>query len=150
MITALLMLLTPEGAGKKVLAFACGTVLVLVLISPFRDISAAELSNRITELTGLADNFAADTQSISEDVQKEILKERVEAYILDKAKDNQIDCTVKADLEKDKDGQYVVAAVTITLKTAGETVPEAFAREVREELGLPEGQPVLRTEGDDG
>ncbi len=124
---SLLLLLVPEGAGKRAAALACGAAMAVVLLSPLQGLtgeSAAAWIRRYAE-KGLPEGRV-------DAVEKEILCERVSAYIEARAAELGADLRAEAELVREGDS-FRVSAVRL-YGPAG--VPDNFDETVRQELGV--------------
>lgn len=105
--------LTPEGTVKKIENIVSGFLLLLILLSPFRQI-------QLQELTMSFDDYLEQIEVQTERYQQErsmewqaLIQENTAAYIRDKAKELGLECEVEVTVQLDEQQIPYPAEVSI-------------------------------------
>lgn len=130
-VGAALLLLVPEGAGRRVLALGIGAAVTVCVLSPLQGLQGEEVLRR---LRIYAENFSQREEEEEKSMQKEILCDQIAAYIETRAKELSIPCTAEVELAADGDSFRVA---WVTLQTKAED-PSALVTATAAELGLSE------------
>ena len=117
MLTALVLALVPEGPVRRVCRLACGLVLILVALSPLGTLDVTALSRALSRLSIETDAAQTGVEVRSRALICSIIKQKTEAYILDKATDLHAKLHVEVTVGEDS----LPAAVTLS----GEASPYA-------------------------
>ena len=140
LITAALLVsvaaaITPEGRVKRVVRFAGGLLLAIVLLRPVGEIDMTAMSQAIARVQMEYNENATGIRSASSQVQSAIISQQTEAYILSKAES--MGLALQVQVETQTDGVYPYPwAVTLTGPvTASEK--EVLARYIEENLAIP-------------
>ena len=143
MLTALVLALVPEGPVRRVCRLACGLVLILVTLSPLGTLDVTALSRALSRLSIETDAAQTGVEVRSRALICSIIKQKMEAYILDKAAG--LGLTVTADVSVDDSGAYPYPArVTIT-GSAGADARRALTESIERELAIPEERQEWRS-----
>jgi len=138
--------LTPKGRVYPVLRFVCGVVMVVVLVSPLREIDLTALSLNTERYSLEYEAIEANTKNAAEIYGRSIIESECAAYILDKAQVIGLSIeSVSVTAKRGDDGNYYPYEAVITLPigekasgNTGKSVEKGALREVVEaELGIP-------------
>lgn len=84
-ICGIALVITPGGRVKKALAVLCGAAMCVAFISPLAGIDLDGYSETLAGFKLEAESFAAQGESYSKNLNRTIIEDECEAYILDKA-----------------------------------------------------------------
>lgn len=147
LICALADGLMPRGAVKRVGRLVCGLVLLTAVLSPVVQLDLGG-AGRWTE-----DYFAQlelQEQELKEQVDvgmKAVIEQRCAAYIVDKAAQRGLECTVRVECRTEEEGLYVPDRGEIRGALTQEDRTE-LSRILEEDLGIPaERQSFMDEEG---
>ena len=113
LLGAVLMALVPKGAVQKTLRFFCGLLLILVTIGPVVQIDFDILSQSMADLEKESGQNTYEMEIENENLVASLIKEKTEAYILDKALQRNMTVEVVAEVQTKGDVPYP-CAVSIT------------------------------------
>lgn len=131
----LLLLVVPEGSGRRVTALALGAAMAVAVLSPLGDLRAEDITDK---LSSLAEGLAASGEADSLALQKEILTDELCAYIETRAES--LGCPVQAEVELQwQAGTFTVAAVYLQ-----GTCTEALVEELVRQLGCEKERIICR------
>ena len=83
---AAVLLLVPEGSGKRAVKLVCAAVLTILLIGPLRQLDASRLTDLIAVKKLKRSELAANAEELSEELLGNIIREETEEYIWDAAR----------------------------------------------------------------
>lgn len=84
-ICGIALVITPGGRVKKALTVLCGAAMCVAFISPLAGIDLDGYSETLAGFKLEAESFAAQGESYSKNLNRTIIEDECEAYILDKA-----------------------------------------------------------------
>lgn len=144
-ICALAMLLTPRVQAKQVLGILCGVMMMVAMFRPLVDFDLGDYGLNLSKYRSGAETLTADAEELRKSLDRNIIEEKLEAYILDKAQSmgSRLD-TVQVTLQWSTEGLWYPSAAELE----GE-YHEALARLIEAELGIPMQAQTWRTNGDD-
>ncbi len=130
LLSAILLALVPNGPIRRAATFVCGLILILVCLSPFRTLDLSALAQSISRLTMQEDAARTGVQVNSREITAELIKQKCEAYILDKAASMGLHLQAEVILETDSAYPYpssvrITGALTAEQKRALEAYIEA-------------------------
>lgn len=131
-LTAAAQSLIPEGAARKAAGFAGGLAMVCVLLGPLTGLDLRSANAAYADCAGEIEARRADLQSRSDEALEQLIAQRTEAYISDKAARMGVTCAARVLVEKNADGVPVPAEAELT----GACPPE-LAEALERELGIP-------------
>ena len=111
MLTAVARYLMPQGAVQQVGSLVCGMLLLWAVLKPLPFLTTARLWN--VDLDSRTKIAEEDLQQRSEQLLKSIIEQECEAYILDKAAELGVECTVHVDCELSETGTWIPDRVRI-------------------------------------
>lgn len=132
--------LTPKGGAKSVLKALCGIVMACALLLPLlrQDYSAYALN--LAKYRESARSVTQSAQENANDLNRRVIEEKLEAYIMDKAQTLGANVTnAEVSLRWSTDGVWYPVAVTVT----GE-YSDALADRIEGELGIGKREQVWR------
>jgi len=134
--------LTPDGAVRKIASLTGGLVLLIVLVRPLTYLRGTELSLSFSRQREEIESRQEELQAEGQSELAELIAEKTEAYILDKADSLGVSCE---------------AEVTTAVGEGGLPVPwqaelscgpnEALSAYLKDELGIPEERQVFHGSG---
>ena len=95
------VLLPPSGTNGVMLKLVCGTVLALTVFAPLKDIQTWDISAGLQTLHYDGTAYAASGEELSANALADIITERTQAYILDKAAGLSVSLAVEVRLNQD-------------------------------------------------
>lgn len=87
LVCAAASVLTPKGKVKEITKLLCGVILLLVVIQPLTKTDSAQFSLDMAEYRDKAALIAGDAEKTSDALDRRFIERKLNAYILDKAKD---------------------------------------------------------------
>lgn len=129
--------LVPEGTLRKIAGFAGGLALVLTLARPLLGADFQKLDLNYDRYAGEIRQRQGELQAQSDRAMGELIAEKTEAYILDKAGELGLDVTVRVLTEPGENGLPVPAGAEL----AGQQ-SQALAEYMERELGIPRERQV--------
>lgn len=136
MILALAESLAPEGSVKRVCKLAGGLVLLLAAIGPILKLDEADLSYIVSKYKINAEQYSEALETQQDFLYESIIEERTAAYILDKAEELGMDCSVEVTVGW-KDDIPTPAAVTIR-GVWTQAQRDRLSESIASDLGVPE------------
>ena len=114
MLNAILQMLMPEGGAKKVGGLVGGLLLLVATVQPLMVSDTEVLFSSLTEEWTPSVNGVEHGLSGENELLKSVIEDRTEAYILDKAKELGITCTVHVTCRyEEKSGLFYPDEVTV-------------------------------------
>ena len=130
------MSITPEGVVKRVLEIVCSVALIMTVVQPLIGIDFAAYALELARFDEREAEFLADNYDINDKLNRLVIEERYESYIMDKAKMlgvELIDAEVTA--EWSMDGFWLPSSVQIIC--ADEQTRRTLSGVIEAELGIP-------------
>ena len=134
--------LIPEGTVRKIAGFAGGLILLLVMIKPFPGVDISGLSLGYEDYAEEISQRQEELKAQSDRTLGELIAEKTEAYILDKAAALGVDCTVRVLTEPGEDGTPIPAGAELTGQKS-----DALRDYMERELGIPKERQVYHETG---
>ena len=103
-------ILPPKSVSGKLLKLVSGIFLTFVILSPVKTFRLPEFSDQFHSLIREADQLTTQGQNQSGDAARTIIKDRTEAYILDKAASLSANLSVEVGVSEDS----IPVSVTLT------------------------------------
>ena len=99
---AVLVQLLPEKSRiSTIFRMLCGIVMVFAVVAPIRDLSLADIADDLSGIQSAKQDYIQLGEDLSREAVSAIIKERTEAYILDKAASLSGEITVDIGLSED-------------------------------------------------
>ena len=101
-ICAMITALFPgKGASAKLVKLISGVLLCLIALQPFSRLDIGEYLNRWKFDLQAGEEASSDGENLAREARSKLIKERCEAYILDKANELGLQITVEIELNDD-------------------------------------------------
>lgn len=128
--------LMPAGAVKRVGRLVCGLVLMGAILSPIARLDVEGSQRWLDGYLSSVRSREAELEDTVNSQMKLIIEREYAAYILDKAAQLGLECTVRVECELSEDGLYLPLRTEVAgLRTAG--AQEKLIRIISEDLGVP-------------
>ena len=129
--------LMPQGAVKQVGRLVCGLVLLAAILSPLRELDVDAGRRWLDSYLDSTGQWEAALKETVNRQMKTIIEEECAAYIVDKAAQLGLRCTLRVECREAEEGLYlpVRAEVRGPLSDSGQT---RLIRLIAEDLGVPE------------
>lgn len=128
--------LMPAGAVKRVGRLVCGLVLMGAILSPIARLDVEGSQRWLDNYLSSVRSREAELEDTVNSQMKLIIEREYAAYILDKAAQLGLECTVRVECELSEDGLYLPLRTEVAgLRTAG--AQEKLIRIISEDLGVP-------------
>lgn len=134
--------LIPEGTVRKIAGFAGGLTLLLVMVRPLLGADFDHLDFRYEDYAGEIQERQTELQAQSDQTLEELIQKKTEAYILDKAAELGVECTVHVLVEPGEDGTSIPSGAELTGQKS-----DALADYMEQELGIPKERQVYHETG---
>ena len=139
--------LMPSGAVKRVGRLVCGLVLVGAILSPAARLDVDGGRRWLERYLFSVHAREAELEHEVNGQMKIIIEQEYAAYILDKAAQLGLDCTVRVECGLSEEGLYLPVRTEVAgLSTAGSQ--RELIRIIKEDLGVPEPEQLYITEED--
>lgn len=136
MVLTLAESIVPEGSGKRVCHLAGGLVLLIASLSPV-------IKLEMNDLIGISDRYEQASAEMEQSLQTEneflyecIIEEQTAAYILDKAKELEVNCKVSVTVRQTDAGLVIPYAVSVEGTLTGEQ-EKCLSQFLTADLGIP-------------
>ena len=142
LVCAAALRLTPEGRVKGVLRTLCALVMAAALFSPLtRDAALPDYAAELARCRAAAAELTGEGQALRQELDRGIIEQRMEAYILDKAQSlgTPLDAA-KVHLRWSTDGVWLPESAELTGPYS-----RTLARVLEAELGVPQSAQSWRT-----
>ncbi len=136
LLISLAQALIPGQRMRRAAGLTGGLILILVVLAPLRTISFADIAQQMSRLWMDADAAQTGISVDNRDLIAAIIKDKTEAYILDKA--GQLGCRVTVQVEVEADAQYPYPCAAVLIGTWTEEQREALRSYMSADLAIPE------------
>lgn len=124
-----------NGTAATVIRSLCGLYMLLLLLSPIRNMNISDYTKYFENIFTEADAVSKEGEALAGEELTAFIKEKTEAYVLEKAVSLGADLSVEITLGKED----IPAPVSITVKGAvSPYVKKVLTRYIAEQLGIPE------------
>lgn len=137
LLCALADALMPKGAVRRVGRLVCGLVLLAAILSPAVRLDVAGGQRWLEDYLASVDRRTAELRETVDSQRKVIIEQEYAAYIVDKAAELGLSCSVRVTCRDGEEGLYLPERVEIT-GTFSDSARAGLARCIAEELGVPE------------
>ena len=127
--------LLPNGAVRRIAAFAGGILVVLAVMSPIIDIDYNHLLSSFEQFEIERGEIKTDSIAVNRSLMTDIIKERCRTYILDKARDLGAELTVEVSLSEDE--VYPLPVHVILTGSATVEQQKKLSECIAEDMGIP-------------
>lgn len=143
MAAALAESLCPKGAAKKISALAGALLLLLAVLQPLARWKDFDLEGSMEKYRAELEPYSDRLEQENENLMKELIAEKVGAYIVDKAAELGFSCTVRVEVQPGEDGTPLPWSVEIVGGcTSGQQ--SALTRLIKEMLDIPAERQTYR------
>lgn len=132
LLCGIIVSMTKHSSGGSIVRMLCGVFMTIVLIRPLAGTNVSFLESILPDITGDAEAVASEGAAAAEDIRREYIKQRVQAYILSRAKTMEADIQANVSLDED--------CVPVSVSIAGRISPLSRSRLtqiIASELGIP-------------
>ena len=143
---AILLQLLRRDAIRKAAALTGGLLLALVVLTPLLRVNLDAFAKYLARMEMEADARASGIEIANRDLLARIIREKTEAYILDKAA--ALGAEVTAEVTMETAGYYPYPREAAIYGALTEAQRSALARCIAEEIGIPEERQVFSREKD--
>lgn len=130
-LTAVAQSFPLEGSMRGLVKLVSGVFMAMTLISPLLTLRLPDMEGWLSSFDGEGSTIVSSGEEMAREAMDAIIKERTEAYILDKAA--ALDAVVAARVQTDEEG--VPVRVTLRGDVSGE-VKAQLSRIIASELGI--------------
>ncbi len=127
--------IVPKGTLKKLVVFTGGLIVILVVAAPVVNLDFDAAAGTLDEFDILAAEPAVNANLNSQDLLCELINEKTESYILDKAQTLGMQLTVQVELMEDAQAPYPYA---VTLRgTYTQAQKDQLSSDLETSLAIP-------------
>lgn len=124
-----------KGAAKEILKLVSGLFLAFCVISPVSNLQLPELTDIGTQWQEEASDAVKTGEELSREALLDSITQQLTAYILDKARQMELDVSVQVFLEGEED--YLPDRVILS-GNGSASEKQTLIREIAADLGIPE------------
>ena len=124
-----------KGGSGGLLGLICSIFLALTVIRPLKELDLKDISILPADLMAEAQSVSAQGAEYTREASEQIIKQRCEAYVLDKARE--LEAQIRVEIELSREGDPIPVSSRVT----GELSPYAkgkLSRILKTDLGIPE------------
>lgn len=125
-----------KGSISNISKLLCGLFLAITVIKPITDVRIEDMKTFTASIEADADTAVASGENIATEEMKRIIKDEVEAYIINKAKQLQTDLEVEVVLD---------GIVPATVRVSGDFSPyvkSSIANSIARDLDIPQEEQI--------
>ena len=137
LICAVAFALTPKGKVKSILKLICGIVLICAIVNPVINKNLPDMSMDMSKYREQADEITNNAKDTKNSLSRTIIEDKLNAYILDKAKsyNAQLD-SVSVSVKWGDDECWYPYEVSLTA-SIGEKEKQLISNAIEADLGIP-------------
>ena len=124
--------LVPAGTLRRVLSVTGGLILLLVVLQPLLRVDLKHVKLDTSQYQKTVESRRAELENADNEQIAELIAEKTESYILDKAKQLGISCTVKVATKNGADGMPYPSSAVLSCPLSKE-----LSAYLEQELGIP-------------
>ena len=147
LICALADALMPQGPVRRVGRLVCGLVLLGAILSPLTQLDLSRGQRWLEDYLASLDNREAELTETVNSQMKVIIEQEYAAYIVDKAAQLGVACSVQVECALSEEGLYLPARVRVS-GALTERERTQVAQMMEEDLGVPQSEQLYITEED--
>ena len=135
LLCGIIVSLTKRSSSGNIVRMLCGVFMTIVLIQPIAGANVSVWESILPDITGDAEAVASEGAAAAEDIRREYIKQRVEAYISNRAET--IGAEIQASVSLGED------CVPVSVRITGKISPlnrSRLAQVIVSELGIPREQ----------
>lgn len=132
--SVIISLTDKKASAGTMIRMLCGLFMSVTMIYPLVDLKARDITSYFQSIEQESEHIVSDGKIAANEAVSTIIKERTEAYILDKASSAGLTLTVSVCVE----GEEIPSPVSVTLQ--GKVSPYAqqkLCKLIEDELGIP-------------
>lgn len=127
----------PEGGVKRVAEILCTASLILAVISPIKEIDMDAYALESARLHELETSLAQQGQEAGERINRLVIEQEYEAYIMDKARELGVnDLTADVEVQWSMEGFWMPYGVKL-ISNCGDSERERLSQLLVSDLGIP-------------
>ncbi len=143
LLAAIVMGLSEKTPVKRVVTMCCGLLMAAAVFRPIAQVDPAQLSQSLARIRMQAEQMKTGIEVKNRDLVAAIIKEKSEAYILDKA--SELGITLTADVTLGGDMTYPYPESVILTGRADAQTMLRLERHIEAELGIPKEKQTWKT-----
>ena len=147
LICALADALMPPGAVRRVGKLVCGLVLLGAVLSPLTEVDLPGGQRWVADYLASLEAREEDLTETVNSQMKVIIEQEYAAYIVDKAAQLGVACSVQVECALSEEGLYLPARVRVS-GALTERERTQVAQMMEEDLGVPQSEQLYITEED--
>lgn len=135
MVAALAESLTPTGTIRKIGRLTGGLVLLVAMLQPLLSLDQDALTRALTEYRLELSSYSGELEEENRTLMKNIIEERSDAYIQDKAESLGIDCQISVEVGEEGDWPVPESVTVFGALTEGEQAE--LTRAIETDFAIP-------------
>ena len=131
LLSGILVSLTKHSSGGSIVRMLCGVFMTIVLLQPISGTNMSHWESMLPDIIREAETVSEEGAAAAEDIRREYIKRRVQAYILSRAKTMEADIQANVSLDED--------CIPVSVSIAGRISPLSRSRlsqMIASELGI--------------
>lgn len=133
-----IMGIIPEGGVKRITGILCSAILIIVILTPIKSIDIDSYALLLTQYREQEAQLTARADEINSRLNRAVIVEEYEAYIMDKAEELGIDVKeARVEVQWSTEAVWVPYSVSVTAN-ADISLRRVFEDKLMAELGIPQ------------
>ena len=135
LLCGIIVSLTKRSSSGNIVRMLCGVFMTILLIQPIAGTNVSVWESILPDITGDAEAVASEGAAAAEDIRREYIKQRVQAYILSRAEELETEIQAEVTLGEN--------CIPVSVTIAGSISPQNRSRlsqVIASELGIPKEQ----------
>lgn len=133
-----IMGIIPEGGVKRITGILCSAILIIVVLTPIKSIDIDSYALLLTQYREQEAQLTARADEINSRLNRAVIVEEYEAYIMDKAEELGIDVKeARVEVQWSTEAVWVPYSVSVTAN-ADISLRRVFEDKLMAELGIPQ------------
>lgn len=133
-----IMGIIPEGGVKRITCILCSAILIIVVLTPIKSIDIDSYALLLTQYREQEAQLTARADEINSRLNRAVIVEEYEAYIMDKAEELGIDVKeARVEVQWSTEAVWVPYSVSVTAN-ADISLRRVFEDKLMAELGIPQ------------
>lgn len=135
LFSSILLTLHPRGTAQRALRLLCGLSIILVTLGPVATLDVDAFARALSRSQILAEEHVSETEINNRELMAELIKEKAETYILDKAARLGLSPAVCVAVDMESEYPYPYSAeITVVCTKAAR---EQLTRDIAQNLAIP-------------
>ena len=126
-------MLPEKGSVGRIAGLLCRILTVVTILAPLSDIQFSRIPNYLENISGDAGVYVEEGKLAAEKQTADIIKDQMEAYILDKA--NRMDLEISVEVELDDDNGNIPCSVVV-VGSCSPYAKEVLGTYIEDNLGI--------------